>query len=138
MKPETLFWIIVAALVLGVAAWLMLGPPVRPVLEFQQGESGCNPGRSEDVVALTLGVEEIQFTGAIVTPVPCVTLHASLHREGKTLTLMITSTVLAKPCADCIGRAGYTGKIFRLQPGPYTVMVYHNNKVVSSQEITVK
>lgn len=138
MKPETLFWVIVAALGLGVAAWLMLGPPIQAALEFQQGESGCNPGRSEDAVALTPEVGEIQFTGAMVTPVPCVALKASLEREGRTLTLTITSRVLDEPCTDCIGRTGYMGKISRLKPGLYTVTVFHNNKLVNSQEVTVQ
>lgn len=138
MKPETLFWIIVAVVGLGIAAWLMLGPPTHTALEFQQGESGCNPGRGEDVVALASGAGEIQFTGAIVTPVPCVALKASLEREGRTLTLTITSTILDKPCVDCVGRTEYTGKVFRLKPGLYRVMVLHDNKLVSSQEVTVK
>lgn len=138
MKPETLFWVIVATVGLGVTVWLVLGPPRQAALEFQQRESGCNPGRSEDVVALTPEVGEVRFIGAIVTPVPCVALKASLERESRTLTLTIISTILDKPCTDCIGRTGYTGKISRLRPGLYIVTIFHNDKFVSSQEVTVK
>lgn len=138
MKPETLLWVIVAAVGLGVAAWLMLGPPRQAALEFQQGESGCNPGWSEDVVTLTPEVGKIQFAGAIVTSVPCVALKASLEQAGRTFTLTIISTILDKPCTDCIGRTGYTGEISRLRPGLYTVTVFHNSKLVSSQEVTVR
>lgn len=137
MKQSDLFWVAVLLLGLGVLVWTMAGPYFRqPALEFQQLESDCNPGE-EDQASISTGPREIDFTGAIITPIPCVALEAELQKANNKLTVIITSTVLSGPCVDCIGRVEYSGRI-KLKPGTYTIEILHNDKQVITQEAVVE
>jgi len=137
MKSDVLFGIIIAILGLGVIAWLVIGSFKQPTLEFHQLAGSCNRG-DEHQASITPGASEIQFTGVIITPIPCVTLEATLQHKRSALIVAIRSTVLDKPCPDCIGRVGYSGRISKLLPGVYTLQILHNGKVVASQEVRVQ
>ena len=137
-----LVWAVLALLGLGLLAWWWVGQrggsgPRQPVLEFQQREGICNPDGREDEVFLEPGEGEIRFTGAIVTPNPCVTLEARVSQDGPKLTLLITSVARPGPCVDCLGRVEYGGSI-ELPPGEYTVEVLHEDRQIASQRITVR
>ena len=137
MKLSDLLWIIAALVGLGVLVWMMAGPYFRqPALEFQQLEGACNPDK-EDQASISIGPREIDFRGAIITPIPCVSLEAKLQRADAKLTIVITSTVLTGPCVDCIGRVEYSGKI-KLKPGTYTLEILHDGELVVSQEVMLE
>jgi hypothetical protein len=114
----------------------MAGPYFKqPVLEFQQLGGGCNPSK-EDQATISAGPGEINFRGAIITPIPCVSLEAKLQKTDAKLTVIITSTMLTGPCVDCIGRVEYSGKI-KLKPGTYTIEILHNDSPIITQEVIV-
>jgi len=137
MKSDTIFWIVLAVLGLGALVWMATDVLKKPTLEFHQLAGSCNRG-DEHQASITPGASEIQFTGVIITPIPCVTLEATLQHKRSALIVAIRSTVLDKPCPDCIGRVGYSGRIFKLLPGVYTLQILHNGKVVVSQEVIVQ
>lgn len=137
MKSDTIFWIVLAILGLGALVWMAVDVLKTPTLEFHQLAGSCNRG-DEHQASITPGASEIQFTGVIITPIPCVTLEATLQHKRSALIVAIRSTVLDKPCPDCIGRVGYSGRISKLLPGVYTLQILHNGKVVASQEVRVQ
>lgn len=111
------------------------GHPKLTEFSFEGGDCGAG----EETIRFSVEPGAISFSGEFSAPSPCHRLKAVLHHISSQRQLVL-SLVAEEPtgaCTQCLSSIPYSGRVEGLSPGDWRVRVYHQDRRVFNDTLSI-